>query len=318
MNILVTGVAGFIGFNFASRIISNKKTKIIGVDNINNYYSVNLKKKRLLELKKNKKITFIKIDINNYISLEKIFKKYKFNRIYHFAAQAGVRYSIDNPKKYNDSNINGFFNLLELSKKYSVKEIIYSSSSSVYGENKKFPLNETQIINPISFYALSKKVNEEMAEIYSNYYNIKLIGLRFFTVYGEWGRPDMSIFKIIDSSFKKKIFYLNNFGNHDRDFTYIKDVIEIICRLKFDNKKKHEIFNICSSKPINLKRLLKKISLIIKLPKITLRKMQKADVLKTHGDNKKIIKRTGFKKFTSIDFGLLKTIEWYKSYYKIK
>jgi len=316
-NILITGVAGFIGFNLAKSFLKDNKS-IIGVDIINNYYSVKLKKDRIIHLKKYRKFKFFKIDISKTEKLDKLFKKYKFSKIIHLAAQAGVRYSIISPKDYLKSNYIGFFNIIELSRKHKIKKIIYASSSSVYGNSKNFPLKENNKVNPNNFYGLSKKNNEEMASVYSRYYNINFIGLRLFTVYGEWGRPDMSIFKIIDSSFNKKVFYLNNFGNHDRDFTYIKDVSEIISKLKFDNKKKHEIFNICSNNPINLKKLLKKISLTIKLPKITLRKMQKADVLKTHGDNKKIIKKTGFKKFTSIDFGLLKTVEWYKSYYKIK
>lgn len=316
MNILVTGVAGFIGFNFSQRYLKLfPNVKIIGIDNINNYYSQKLKKKRLLILQK--KIKFFKIDLTNKKKLEKIFKKYKISRIYNFAAQAGVRNSIYNPRDYLDSNFIGFFNILELSRNYNVKEIIYASSSSVYGENKKFPLKEKNLINPKNFYGLSKKFNEEMAEVYSDYYNIKLIGLRFFTVYGEWGRPDMSIFKIIDSSFRKKTFYLNNYGNHDRDFTYIGDVVSILTKLKF-TKDKHVVYNVSSNKPISLKKLLLKIKKFINLPKIIKRKMQQADVVKTHGDNTKILKLTNFKNFTDAETGLKNTIEWYKSYNSIK
>jgi UDP-glucuronate 4-epimerase len=313
MHILVTGVAGFIGFNFTKLLLKkNKEVKIIGIDNLNDYYSVALKKSRLKVIKN--KIKFFKFDLSNEKKLNDIFKKYNIKIIYHFAAQAGVRYSIENPEKYQKSNIDAFFNIINLSKKFEIKKIIYASSSSVYGDNKKFPLDEKQIISPKNFYGLSKKINEEMAEVYSRYYDIKFIGLRFFTVYGEWGRPDMSIFKIINCSFKKKIFYLNNFGKHDRDFTYVGDVVNTILKLKF-NKNKHEVYNICSNRPINLIKLLKIISQKIQLPKIQKRKMQKADVLKTHGNNKKIIKLTKYRNYKDVSYGLDRFIEWYKSYY---
>ena len=315
MNILVTGCAGFIGFNLCNSLLKNKNNKIIGIDNINSYYSTKLKIDRLKNLQKNKNFKFYKKDLKNYNDIFKIFKSNKINIIYHLAAQAGVRYSIENPKKYSDSNVIGFFNLLEISRIKNVKKIIYASSSSVYGESKTFPLNEKQKILPKNFYGLTKKINEQMADVYSNYYKIKLIVLRFFTVYGEWGRPDMSIFKIIDASFRKKIFYLNNFGNHERDFTYIGDVVNIIKKIKFSSKNNHTIYNIASNKPIGLKKLLKLISTLIPLPKIKTREMQKADVKKTHGDNKIIVNLTKYKKFCDIKSGLNRTINWYKSYY---
>ena len=316
MSILITGIAGFIGFNFAQKYLEKyPKSKIIGIDNLNNYYSTRLKLARLKILKK--KIKFYKINLENKKDIEKIFKNNKIDRVYNFAAQAGVRYSIKNPSNYQESNIVGFYNILEFSRLYKVKQFIYASSSSVYGETKNFPLKEKEKINPKNFYGLTKKINEQMAENYSNNYKMSIVGLRFFTVYGEWGRPDMSIFKIINGSFKKKIFYLNNYGNHDRDFTYIKDVVNVILKLKFQ-KSKHEVYNICSNKPINLKKLLKIINKFINLPRIVKRKMQKADVIKTHGSNLKISKVTKYKKYTSFETGLLNTINWYKKYYKIK
>jgi UDP-glucuronate 4-epimerase len=314
MNILITGIAGFIGFNFARNFLKNRSGNVIGIDNINDYYSKKLKKDRLKIIKK--KIKFYKVDLSNFKKLNQIFKDNKISIIYHFAAQAGVRFSIDNPTKYQSSNINGFFNLIELSRKYNVKKIIYASSSSVYGDVNKFPITENKIINPKNFYGLSKKINEEMAEIYSRYYNIKFIGLRFFTVYGEWGRPDMSIFKIIQSAFTKKMFYLNNFGKHYRDFTYIQDCINIIMKLKF-GKKKHEIYNVCSGKPISLLKLIKIIAQFIKLPKIIRRKKQIADVFKTHGSNKKIFIKTKHKKITPLKNGIENTVNWYKEYYNV-
>jgi UDP-glucuronate 4-epimerase len=315
MKILITGIAGFIGFNLANALAKDKRIKrIIGIDNINNYYSVRLKKKRINLLNK-KKIIFYKIDLIDSRKLEEIFKKNKFDVIYHLAAQAGVQYSITNPRKYIDSNILGFFNLLELCKKYNSNKIIYASSSSVYGDSKKFPLKESTITNPKNFYGLTKKNNEEVAQLFSEYYNINLIGLRFFTVFGEWGRPDMFIFKLLKSSFNNKTFYLNNYGNHYRDFTYIKDVIELIKRINF-TKEKHKVYNICSNNPINLKNLLIKILKHIPMTKIKKVKFQIGDIIKTHGDNKEIIKNTGFNKFTKIEEAIKNTINWYQINYK--
>ena len=315
MKILVTGAAGFIGFHLAQNLLK-KKVKVIGIDNINNYYSPKLKKLRLQILKKHKNFTFHKSDITKLKDLKKIFKNNKsIDIIYHLAAQAGVRYSVVNPKKYFQSNIVGFFNILECCKDFRIKRLFYASSSSVYGDLKKFPLNEKMNINPKNFYVLSKKTNEEMAEVYSKLYGFNTVGLRFFTVFGEYGRPDMFIFKLLRCAFKKKIFQLNNFGNHIRDFTYINDVVRFIELIKF-NKEKHKIFNICSNKPIHLQNLLKMISKIVTLPKIVKIKFQKADVLKTHGDNKKIIKSTKIKKITDFNEALKNTISWYINNFK--
>lgn len=316
MKILITGAAGFIGFSLAKRLILKKEIKkVYAIDNINDYYTTKLKKLRINYLKKNKKFIFKKIDLKNNKQLELFFKNYKFDIIYHLAAQAGVRYSIYNPRKYLESNIIGFFNLLENSRKYKIRRIIYASSSSVYGNISKFPLKENYNISPINFYGLSKKNNEEMADIYSKYYDMKLIGLRFFTVFGEWGRPDMVLFKILSAIVNKRKFYLNNHGNHLRDFTYINDIVRFIELIKF-KKKNHEIFNLCSNKPIHLNNLLKKINNIITLPKIIKIKFQKADVLKTHGDNRKIIRLTKIKNITDFNQALKNTISWYINNFK--
>ena len=236
-NIIITGCCGFIGFSLSRRLLCDKSLSIIGLDIIDDYYDVNLKRKRLKLLKKNKNFQFKKIDIKNYDLLKKVFQKNEIEIIYNFAAQAGVQFSIKNPKKYMESNCTGFFNILELSRKNGVKTIFYASSSSVYGDSKKFPVKEYFDLNPKNFYGFSKKTNEEMAQIYSRYYGIKTIGLRFFTVFGPWGRPDLVINKLIESFFKNKIFYLNNHGKHIRDFTYIDDVIEIIVKLTVNQKK---------------------------------------------------------------------------------
>ena len=316
MKILITGCCGFIGFNFTNFLAkSNKKIKIVGIDNLNNYYSINLKKKRLKILSKYKNFNFFKLDLEKFKLLNKIFKKNKFDYIFHLAAQAGVRYSVDHPKVYVKSNVNGFFNIIELSRNTRIKKIFYASSSSVYGNSKIFPLNEKSIITPKNLYGLTKKFNEELAEIYSNFYNMKFVGLRFFTIYGEWGRPDMMILKYIKASIKKKIFYLNNYGNHTRDFTYIGDVVKIMQKLiHLKIKKNHEIFNICSNRPIKLFKVVNFLNSLTSTPKIKKVGFQKADVLKTHGSNKKIKKLLNFKKFTDIDKGLFNTFVWYKNY----
>jgi len=314
MKILITGSAGFIGFNLCHLLLKNNNFKITGIDNFNDYYDVSLKKKRNNLLKKYKNFELIKTDIKNKIKLEKIFKNKKFDFVFHFAAQAGVRYSIDHPRKYIESNLLGFYNIIENVKKYNTKRLFYSSSSSVYGENNNFPLNEKEKIFPKNMYGLSKKVNEEISFIFNKYYNVKLTGLRFFTVYGEWGRPDMMMIKFISSYYKNKTFKLYNFGNHVRDFTYVGDVVNILYLLLKNHKKlkDFDILNICSNNPINLKQIvlfMKKNKINPKIKKVTL---QKADILKTHGDNSKLLKYIKYTKFSNWKDSLKKTIIWYQ------
>lgn len=319
MQILITGAAGFIGFNLSKYLLENSKLKIFGVDNFNTYYSNSLKKDRIMELKKFRNFRFEKIDITNKKKLDIFFKKKKISLIINLAAQAGVRYSLIKPTEYVDNNVLGFYNIISAANKYKVKRIIYASSSSVYGDSVIFPLSEKQKIKPKNIYALSKKINEEMADVFSEQFKIYFVGLRFFTVYGEWGRPDMFMMKYLESSFNSsKKFYLNNFGNHIRDFTYIDDVCEIIKRLILSkNKKKyHQFFNICSNNPLNLSKIINQINkLTLKKPRIFKRSLQKADVIKTHGSNKKILSKIGKIKFTKIEIGLEKTVDWFKKYY---
>jgi UDP-glucuronate 4-epimerase len=215
-----------------------------------------------------------------------------------------------------NSNIISFFNVLEICKKFKIKKLIYASSSSVYGDSDYFPLRETQLLKPKNFYAMTKKNNEEMADIYSKFYNINIIGLRLFSIYGEWGRPDMFIFKMIDSFYRKKIFYLYNYGDHVRDFTYISDAVSIILKINFPKKISHNIFNICSSKAIEIKKVIQIITNLIGVPMIKKVNFQEADVYKTFGSNKKILKFTKFNKFTKIEKGINNVIKWYKNYYK--
>ena len=316
MKILITGSAGFIGYNLAKNLLEKKGFKIIGIDNFNDYYDVKLKKKRNILLKKYKNFSFYKLDLADKNKLKKIFKKNQIDFVFHFAAQAGVRYSIDHPRKYVESNILGFYNILENTKEYKVKRLFYASSSSVYGENNNFPLNERENIVPKNIYGLSKKINEEIGFLFNKYYNVKLTGLRFFTIYGEWGRPDMMIMKFINCFYKKEIFKLYNFGNHVRDFTYVGDAIEIMYLLlkKHNRLKNFEIFNICSNKPVKLKdivKFLKKNNINPKIKKINL---QQADILKTHGNNSKLLKTVKFNKFSDWKECLKKTVAWYQKY----
>ena len=313
---LVTGSAGFIGFHLSKKILE-KGFKVIGIDNLNNYYDVQLKKKRNHILKKNKNYIFKKIDIKNYKNLETVFKKYKIFKVIHLAAQAGVRYSLKNPRSYIDNNINGFFNILEISKNYRVKKFVYASTSSIYGLQKKFPLKENfNTDNPIQLYAATKKSNELMATSYSYLYKMDTVGLRFFTVYGPWGRPDMALFKFTKNIIKGKPIEVFNKGKHERDFTYVDDIVDGIIKIVFSKKNKFgsQIFNIGNGKKI---KLLKYIQLIEKNLKKKARKkllpLQKGDVFKTHSDTRLIKKDYNYNPKTSVNHGVKKFIEWYIS-----
>ena len=230
-NILVTGAAGFIGFHY-SKFLLEKNYTVIGIDNLNKYYDKKIKLNRIKILNKFKKFKFFKNDILNFKFLKKLMKNSNISIIVHLAAQAGVRFSISNPESYISNNIKGFLNILELSKLFRIKHLVYASSSSIYGLNRKIPFNVKHgASHPISIYAASKRSNELMAHVYSNLYNLPTSGLRFFTVYGPWGRPDMSLFKFIDLGTKNKKIQLFNYGNHVRDFTYIDDAVEIVYRV---------------------------------------------------------------------------------------
>ena len=319
MKILITGAAGFIGFNLAKYFLEkNNKIKVYGIDNFDDYYSVQLKKDRIKEIRFYNNFKFFKLNICNKKSLNQLLKKHKFDCIYHLAAQAGVRYSILHPQKYYDSNIVAFTNLLEASRVHNIKKIIYASSSSVYGESKKFPLTENLPINPKNVYALTKKINEELAIIYKETYKMNIVGIRFFTVFGEWGRPDMFMLKYLKNIFFNSKFELFNNGNHYRDFTYIGDVVKILYVLKNLNFYKENVLNICSNNPIKITKIIDLINKVTnKKPKIKLVGMQQADIIKTHGSNKKIVKLTKIKYFERIDIGIQKTINWYKKYYQL-
>ena len=316
MNILVTGCAGFIGYSLSKKLVLNKKINVLGFDNLNNYYSLKLKKQRIKQLKKFKNFSFQKLDLKDKNKLSNYFKKNNIDIIFHFAAQAGVRYVSSHPEKFIESNVFGFHNLIEVSKLYNIKKFFYASSSSVYGDKNKFPVNEKSKLNPINIYGLSKKINEEYILINSNK-KTRYIGLRLFTVFGEWGRPDMLILKFLKSAKNNQIFYLNNNGNHWRDFTYIDDVVENLIRLLNKKFSDNLILNICSNRPILVKELIDYLSKKINYSKIRNIQKNKYEVFKTHGKNNRLIRITKFKKYSDFYSSVDKTIFWFQKYFKL-
>lgn len=323
MKILITGAGGFIGFSLAKDILlNNKNVEIYGVDNFDNYYSKKIKFKRINNLKKFKKFKFVKIDITNRSKVLNTFKKIKFKYIVHLAAQAGVRYSQNNPQKYLDINIFGFINILDATILNKPKLCLYASSSSVYGDTKKLPATEEQKLDPINIYAMTKKTNEIIAKFYSNYYNLNFVGLRYFTVYGEWGRPDMFLFKLFKAFHNKDFFYLNNAGKHKRDFTYIKDAVLFTKKILFTKKfkKQNLVFNICSNNPLQINKIVDFFYKEIGKVKVKNIKRNRLDVKDTHGNNVLVKRFTKFNKFTNYKDGILNTYKWYKEFkiFKIK
>ncbi len=320
---IVTGAAGFIGFHL-SKALLKKGVKVIGIDNLNPYYDVRLKKRRLEILKKNLNFHFEKIDISNEKKLIGLKKKYKIIKIFHLAAQAGVRYSLNNPEAYTKTNLIGFANILQLSREAKIKKLIFASTSSVYGANKLSPFAEDHNTDqPIQYYAATKKSNEVMAYSYSSLFKIPMVGLRFFTVYGPWGRPDMALFKFTKNIISgKKIDVFNN-GIHSRDFTYIDDLINGIiladrAKLNNTNNKFFQIFNLGSNSPVKLMKYIKIIEKILnKKAKINFLPLQKGDIVKTFCNIKKSKKLLGYKPKIKVETGIKNFIDWYKSNYLV-
>ncbi|MGN7241048.1 GDP-mannose 4,6-dehydratase [Priestia megaterium] len=331
---LITGAAGFIGYFLSKRLLEQGCT-VIGIDNVNDYYDVKLKYTRLEQLESYEKFTFLKLDISNKEALTNVFKEYTPNIVVNLAAQAGVRYSIENPDVYMQSNVIGFYNILEACRHYPVDHLIYASSSSVYGANKKVPFEETDFVDhPVSLYASTKKSNELMAHTYSHLYNIPATGLRFFTVYGPLGRPDMAYFGFANKYFADEPIKIFNNGDFEkdlyRDFTYIDDIVEGIERLLSnpsvgENNVLHKVFNIGNNNPEKLmvfidtleKCLSKALGREVLFEKI-FEPIKPGDVPATYASTDLLQEAVGFKPETSIEEGLQEFSDWYVDYYKIK
>ena len=332
--ILITGAAGFIGFHTSLKLLKLGKN-VIGIDNLNNYYDPKLKISRLQILKKYKKFIFIKVDLKDFKKLSNIFQNHKIEKVINLAAQAGVRYSLINPKSYIDTNIVGFFNIIDLSREYKVKHFIYASTSSVYGALQKMPFKETYTTDhPIQLYAATKKSNELIAHSYSHIYKLPTTGLRFFTVYGPWGRPDMALFKFTKNILLNKKIDVYNYGNHSRDFTFIEDIVQGILKStnkipkskkKFDYKNPRladssapfTVYNIGNGKKVELMKYINEIETYLNIrAKKNFMKIQKGDIRDTHSNLTKIKKRLGYKSKTSVKKGVKLFLDWYLNYYK--
>jgi len=340
---LITGAAGFIGFHLSKRLLDDGHT-VIGIDNLNNYYNPKLKEDRLAILLKYPNFTFHKIDISDRPAMEQFFASLNHEHrtsnveqfyIVHLAAQAGVRYSLENPYAYIDSNVYGFLNILEGCRRHPTKHLIFDSSSSVYGLNTKMPFSvQHNVDHPVSLYAATKKANELMAHTYAYLYNIPTTGLRFFTVYGPWGRPDMALFKFTKAVLEGIPIDVYNYGNMKRDFTYIDDIIEGIIRIMdkipvpdstwngenprpSTSKAPYKLYNIGNNNPVDLLYFIETIEKYLGKKAIkNLLPMQPGDVPETYADIEDLTKATGFKPSTPIEEGIKRFLEWYRGYYK--
>ena len=323
MTILVTGIAGFIGSHLAKSLLKRGE-KILGIDNLSNYYDVNLKKDRLNNLKVYKNLTFKNIDIANYEDLEKVIKQYKISKVCHLAAQAGVRYSLEAPMEYIKSNIVGHLNILEICRNLNIKNLVYASSSSVYGGNTKVPFSiEDRVDTPVSLYAATKRADELMSYTYNHLYGINTIGLRFFTVYGPWGRPDMATWIFTKRIINGDPIEVYNNGVMERDFTYIDDIINgtisILDSCKEEtNQNFSKVYNIGNNKPENLLDFISIIEDYIGIKAIKIMKpLQKGDVANTYADISAIKSDFNFIPQTKLIEGVPKFIDWYKDYHKL-
>ena len=333
MKYLVTGAAGFIGAATCQKLLKNG-SEVVAVDNLNSYYDVNLKLARLALFETDKNFTFIKLDIANREAVAELFKKYQFDQVIHLAAQASVRYSIDNPDAYADTNLVGHLNILEGCRNNQVKHLVYASSSSVYGLNEKVPFETSDSVDhPISLYAATKKANELMAHSYSHLYQLPTTGLRFFTVYGPWGRPDMAPYIFTKKIIEGKIIDINNDGDMWRDFTYIDDIVEglilaaanipkanpkwcVATGTPATSSAPYAIYNIGHGSPVNLMDFIKAIELELGIEaRKNFRKMQPGDVYKTFSDTQDLFVLTGYTAKVSVNEGVSRLVNWYKDFY---
>lgn len=332
MKFLVTGAAGFIGFHASQRLLEAGH-EVVGIDNMNDYYDVNLKQSRL-DLLQSPRFSFYKIDLADREGMAQIFATEKFDRVIHLAAQAGVRYSLENPHAYADANLIGYLNILEGCRHNKVQHLLYASSSSVYGLNRKMPFSTNDsVVHPVSLYAATKKANELMAHTYSHLYGIPTTGLRFFTVYGPWGRPDMALFKFTKAMLEGKSIDVYNYGKMKRDFTYIDDIVEAIVRVQdvipqadpewtvengspATSSAPYRIYNIGNSSPVELMDYITALEEAMGMEaEKNMMPIQPGDVLETSADTKPLYDLVGFKPQTSVKDGVKKFVEWYKAYY---
>jgi UDP-glucuronate 4-epimerase len=334
--ILVTGSAGFIGSHVSQRLLERGE-EVLGLDNMNNYYDVRLKEARLARLTSQKNFTFLKADLVDRDALSSAFASYPIRSVVHLAAQAGVRYSLVNPQAYVDANITGFLNILENCRHTKVRHLVFASSSSVYGGNKRMPFSvHDNVDHPVSLYAASKKANELMAHSYAHLFGIPCSGLRFFTVYGPWGRPDMALFIFTEAIVNNKPIDVFNFGNMRRDFTYIDDIVEGVLRVHDrpaspnadwsgqdpdpgTSSAPYRIYNIGNHQPAELSYLIELLEKALgKTAHKNLLPMQPGDVPATYADVDDLIRDVGFKPDTSIEVGVQRFVNWYRDYYQVK
>jgi len=333
--ILVTGAAGFIGFHLSKRLLENGEA-VVGIDNLNDYYDVRLKRARLRILRKYEKFSFTKLNIKNRDRVDTLFEDHLFDVVLHMAAQAGVRYSLENPYAYIDSNVTGFMNILEGCRYKGVQHLVFASSSSVYGANTLMPFSvHHNVDHPISLYAATKKANELMAHVYSSLYKIPCTGLRFFTVYGPWGRPDMALFSFTKAILEGSYIDVFNYGKMKRDFTYIDDIVEGVVRIMdripeanpgWDGKAPdpgtsfapYRLYNIGNNSPVGLMEFISSIEKCLgKEAKKNFLPMQPGDVPETFADIDDLMDAVGFKPSTPFEEGIRRFVEWYKKYYRI-
>ncbi len=335
MKVLVTGTAGFIGAALAQRLLE-RGDEVIGIDNLNDYYDVQLKKDRLALLTSNSKFTDIRCGLENKIAVDNVFKQYKPDRVVNLGAQAGVRYSLVNPQAYIDSNITGFLNILEACRHFGTDNLVYASSSSVYGANTAMPFStQHNVDHPVSLYAATKKSNELMAHTYSHLFKIPTTGLRFFTVYGPWGRPDMAPILFTKKILAGESIDVFNYGNHRRDFTYVDDIVEGVIRTldhvavgnsdwsglhpdPASSQSPYRIYNIGSNNPVELLHFIEVLEDCLGKKAIkNLLPMQQGDVPDTYADVDALIKDVNYKPSTSVEVGVENFARWYRNYYKV-
>ena len=319
MKYLVTGCAGFIGYHLCERLLT-KDVRVVGIDNLNDYYDINLKNARLQNLTHAKNFTFHKLELSDRNSMSDLFKQEKFDIVINLAAQAGVRYSITDPYVYADSNLQGFLNVLEGCRHNAVQHLVYASSSSIYGLNTEYPFSETQQTDqPIALYAATKKANELMAHSYSYLYKFPCTGLRFFTVYGPWGRPDMALFKFTKNMMADKPIDVYNHGKMARDFTYIDDIIngvELATNRTNQHAELHRVYNLGRGKPVELMDFIKALEHTLgKKAKLNLMPMQPGDVPQTYADIGRLEQELGYKPTVDVEKGIAAFIAWYEKHY---